>query len=65
MKIKEIRSLSRDEISGKMKDLQEEYFNLRCQHGVGQLEKTSILPKIRKDIARIKTVITELETSKG
>lgn len=65
MKIKDIRSLSREEISGKLNDLQEEYFNLRCQHGVGQLEKTSVLSKIRKDIARVKTVITELDTSKG
>ena len=59
MKATEIRELSPDELKSKIEDLKEEYFNLRFQHGVGQLENTSLLKKIKKDIARVNTIITE------
>ena len=59
MKIGEIRVMNADEIKNKLFELKKEYFNLRFQHGVGQLENTAILPAIRKDIARIKTVSKE------
>lgn len=41
----------------KLKEMKEEYFNLRFRHGVGQLENTSSLSKIRKNVARLKTLI--------
>lgn len=56
MKKKEIMALKPEEYADKLKDLKEEYFNLRFQHGVGQLENTSTLTKARKNIARIKTL---------
>ena len=59
MKTSEIRELSSEELAVKLNDLKEEYFNLRFQHGVGQLENTSLLKKIRKDIARVQTIATE------
>ena len=52
MKVKELRALNQNDLSAKLKDLKEEYFNLRFQHGVGQLENTSMLSKVRKDIAK-------------
>lgn len=63
MKIKDIRAMSKDDLKAKLQDLKEEHFNLRFQHGVGQLEKTSALNGVRKDIARVETVIRETELS--
>ncbi|MBF0301460.1 MAG: 50S ribosomal protein L29 [Desulfamplus sp.] len=60
MKTSEIRAMSADEIHIKLAELKKEFFNLRFQHGVGRLEKTSILPKIRKDIARLMTISREM-----
>lgn len=59
MKLEDIRSMSADEIQAKLAELKKEFFNLRFQHGVGQLENTAILPSIRKDIARLNTVCRE------
>ncbi len=59
MKASEIRELSSEELEVKLKDLKEEFFNLRFQHGVGQLENSSLLKKIKKDIARVKTIAME------
>lgn len=61
MKVSEVRAMAPEELSGKLLDLKQEYFNLRFQHGVGQLDNTSSLSKIRHDIARIKTIIKENE----
>lgn len=60
MKIKDIREMSAQEIVEKLAELKKEFFNLRFQHGVGQLENTAILPSIRKDIARLMTVCREM-----
>ncbi|MEA1969584.1 MAG: 50S ribosomal protein L29 [Thermodesulfobacteriota bacterium] len=60
MKISEIRDMSADEIKIKLVELKKEFFNLRFQHSVGQLENTAILPGIRKDIARVKTIAREM-----
>ncbi len=65
MKMNEIKSLSNDELQVKLVDMKQEFFNLRCQHGMGQLENTSVLSKIKKDIARVNTAIKALELSKG
>jgi large subunit ribosomal protein L29 len=63
MKIVDIRAMGKDDLKTKLQDLKEEHFNLRFQHGVGQLEKTSTLNVVRKDIARVETVIRETELS--
>jgi large subunit ribosomal protein L29 len=55
----EIRELSSEERDLKLKDLKEELFNLRFQNTIGQIENNRRLVTIRRDIARIKTVINE------
>jgi large subunit ribosomal protein L29 len=61
MKIKEIRDLSADELQQKNSELVEEFFKLHLRHASGQLESPAMLGRIRKDIARIKTVLAERE----
>lgn len=63
MKITDIRAMGKDDLKAKLQDLKEEHFNLRFQHGVGQLEKTTTLKAARKDIAKVETVIRETELS--
>jgi len=55
----ELRDLDFGELKTKSIDMREEFFNLRFQHGVGQLENTAQLKSIRRDIARVKTIINE------
>lgn len=62
MKIKEIRDLGTDEVKRKNLDLVEDLFRLRIRHASGQLETSSSLGRVRRDIARIKTVLRERET---
>ena len=62
MKASEIQELSLEEMEKKMLTLKETYFNLRFQHGTGQLENPSVLAQTRKDIARVKTVIRQMQT---
>jgi large subunit ribosomal protein L29 len=57
MKAKELRELTTEELTKKKKDFKEELFNLRFQHSTGQLENNSRIGIIKKDIARIETVI--------
>ncbi|MGD0584375.1 MAG: 50S ribosomal protein L29 [Oryzomonas sp.] len=59
MKPNELRKLSADELTRKQGDLTQELFNLTFQLHTGRLENTSKLKIIRKDIARISTIITE------
>lgn len=61
MKTKEIRELSPEEMRQKEEDLTEALFNLRFQHGVGQLENTQKIQSTRRDLARVKTIIRESE----
>jgi large subunit ribosomal protein L29 len=65
MKIKEIRDLSIDELQQKNRELAEEFFKLRLRQASGQLESPAMLGHIRKDIARIKTVLVEKEVGSG
>jgi large subunit ribosomal protein L29 len=65
MKIKEIRDLSIAELQQKNRDLVEELFRLRMRHASGQLESNAQLGHIRRDIARIKTVLVEKEVAGG
>ncbi len=59
MKAKELRKklgeMSEEELMTKESDLREDYFKLKFQHGVGQLENTGRLNQVRKDIARVLT----------
>ena len=59
MKTSEIRGLSLEALNTKEKDLGEELFKLKFQHGIRPLENTATLQSLKKDIARVKTVITE------
>ena len=59
MKMKEIRELGPKELAAKAQDLAEELFKLRFQHGIRPLENTASLRALRKDIARVKTVMKQ------
>jgi len=61
MKIREIRDLDVMELQQKERNLVEELFRLRFRHGTGQLDSPSSLKQVRKDIARIKTILREKE----
>ena len=61
MKIKEIRDLNMDELNQKEREAVEEMFRLRLRHSTGQLESSAVLNRVRRDIARIKTVRREKE----
>ena len=65
MKPAEIRELSVDELNQKLSDLKAELFNLRFQHAINQLDNPLRLQLVRKDIARVKTVIREKELKKA
>ena len=57
MKIDDVRRLTPDQLSDELLNLKKEQFNLRFQAATGQLEKTHRVEVIRRDIARIKTVL--------
>ena len=57
MKIDEIRGMTPDQLAEALLNLKKEQFNLRFQAATGQVEKTHRVGEIRKDIARIKTVL--------
>jgi large subunit ribosomal protein L29 len=59
VKAQELKDMSEAELRQKEKDLTAELFNLRFQHATGQLENTERLPQVRKDLARVKTVIRQ------
>lgn len=61
MKASEIRGMSVDEMNEKLTGLKEELFNLRFQLAVNQLDNTSRIKAVKKDIARIMTIMRESE----
>ena len=61
MKISELRELTNEEIAKKLQDNQEELFNLRFQKSMNRLENGNKLKDVKKDIARMKTLLTERE----
>lgn len=65
MKAKELRQLSEGELLEKETNLGEELFNLRFQHATGQLENVMRIPQIKRDIARVKTILKEKALDKG
>lgn len=61
MKARELRDLTIDELREKYKELKKELFNLRFQKAVGQLGNPMRIRQVKRDIARIKTIIREKE----
>ena len=59
MKVEEIRELNVDELRGKVKDLQDQVFRLRIQKSMGQLEAPGKMRTIRRERARILTILKE------
>ena len=57
MKIEDVRGLTPDQLAEQLVSLKKEQFNLRFQAATGQVEKTHRVDQVRKDIARIKTVL--------
>ena len=61
MKANEIRELTAEQLSAKLKELKTELFNLRFQHATGQLQNPQRIRECKKDIARVKTLLCELK----
>ena len=59
MKARELKELTAEELLKKEKELKEEIFNLRFQHSTGQLDNTARLKQVKKDIARVETVLRQ------
>jgi len=64
MKIGDVRAMSPDEVEDKVLELKKEQFNLRFQRATGQLESTSRVRVVRRDIARLLTIATERRMGK-
>jgi large subunit ribosomal protein L29 len=65
MKISDLKELTHTELLAKGRDLRHELFNLRLQQASGQLEKSSRIRHLRKDIARIETQLSALDNKAG
>lgn len=61
MKIKEVREKSSEELNNQLYSLKEELYNLKRKKAVGSLENTNEIKRVRKDIARVLTVLKERE----
>ena len=61
--LKEIRSLSVDKLEEKLQELKKDLFMLRMQHATNQLDNPLKIAAVKKDIARVKTIIREKETN--
>ena len=65
MKPRELKEMSEAELRQKEKEVTEEIFNLKFQHATGQLENTERLHLVRKDLARVKTILREKMIATG
>lgn len=63
MKVSEIRELTLDELKQREQDVSEELFNLKFQRATAQLENKMRVRQVRRDLARIKTIIREKQTA--
>ena len=63
MKANDVRALTPDQLEEELAKLKKEQFNLRFQAATGQVEKTHRVDEVRKDIARIKTVLRSKQTA--
>ena len=61
MKANELRNMSAAELTTKLKELKAELFNLRFQHAINQLENPMRIQTVKRDIARINTVLSSLD----
>ena len=61
MKANEIREMSAAELNVKLADLKKDLFNLRLQHATNQLDNPTQIAKVKRDIARVNTVLRELQ----
>ncbi len=61
MKATEIRKMSTEELEGKLKDLKKDLFTLRMQHATNQLDNPLQIAVVKKEIARVKTILREKE----
>ncbi len=59
MKIKDLRAMSLDELEAKLLENKKEQFNLRIQQSTGQLQNTAVIRSVRREIAKINTLIAE------
>jgi len=62
-KASDVRGKSADELSASLLDLRKEQFNLRFQRATGQLEGTGRVRQVRREIARVKTILAEKKSS--
>ena len=61
MKASEVRAKTENELNEELKNLKEEFFNLRFQNAINQLDNPMRIKAVKKDIARVKTILRELE----
>lgn len=64
MNAAELKDKSVEELNAELLNLLREQFNLRMQYSTGQLEKTDQLKKVRRNIARVKTILTQKKAGK-
>jgi len=65
MKASALREMTRDELIEKLNEIRQALFNLTFQKATGQLDNTAQLPKNKKDIARILTILSEMDSKTG
>ncbi|MGA2026784.1 MAG: 50S ribosomal protein L29 [Syntrophobacteraceae bacterium] len=65
MKTSALREMTKDELIEKLNEIREAQFNLTFQHATGQLDNTAQLPKNKKDIAQILTILSEMDSKDG
>ena len=63
MKASELRQKTKDELGALLLDLSRERFNLKMQKGTGQLSKPDQVKKVRRDVARIHTILNEMASA--
>ena len=59
MKANELRAMTQEELNGKLAELKKELFNLRFQHAINQLENPHKIEEVKRDIARVMTILHE------
>ncbi len=65
MKAEDVRAKTADELTAALLALKKEQFNLRFQKATGQLENSSRIREVRRDIARIKTIVGQRQAAEG
>ena len=63
MDVKELQGMEAEELVGKVHELKQELFHLRCQHALGRIENPMRIRQVRKEVARAKTILREKRVS--